>query len=128
MSGAGDRKEIVFEDASATINEGIAGGYTIDLGLSKEGYADAQLAGDFAIIDQTSIIASASRCNGNGRCDSPEDKQSCPQDCTKKGIGGTFIVGALLVVLMAILSFTILYLFKKKKAKAVKSDPPAGNL
>jgi hypothetical protein len=59
------------------------GTYTLDVTASKQGYNSQSVKEQFGAIQGEADIQSASMCNSNGRCDSGENGQNCPQDCEK---------------------------------------------
>lgn len=110
-------------DIPSSIKAGQIGTYTIEVTASKEGYITAIDKVQFGVIEKHTEVRPVSVCNADGVCDSRENPQNCPQDCSKKEISSLNFNQLWIVVLLLaiILVVVVLIMRDRKKKKKVKN-------
>lgn len=122
---SGEIKKITFENnlASYSLKDAEEGSYSLWITFSQEGYQGMKIEKNFAVLDSPAEIKSTSMCNGNGKCESKENAQNCPQDCLPKTTKKDnkhyiiFAIAVLLVVAAGIIGFIV---WIKRKSKLVE--------
>ena len=74
-------EELSFKNNLAVITADQLGSYEVIINITKDGYQNAGMKKDFAVIEAEPQIKNTSKCNANGKCDGEENTQNCPQDC-----------------------------------------------
>lgn len=112
-----EKSDLIFKDSKARITAVKDGSYMVKIILNKNGYSEQIIQKDFAVINASAEIKSASICAVDGKCAGQENKQNCPQDCVpgKIKIFSSKIIG-LAVLFIFIIIGIMYYLFIRKKA------------
>ena len=100
------------------------GNYELEIIAKKDGYKTVTRKDMFGVIGGQVEIKSASICNADGICASPENIQNCPQDCvkTEQAIDKTNVINIkiiiaiiAIVIIIAIMIAAYWFLVRKKE-------------
>lgn len=133
-----DRQAIQFNDKIYKFKAQDEGSHIINVKISKQGYLEAELNKDFAVIDAPVQFGSKSICVDDGQCTPEEQAHECPQDCNYikyqqnqtdsqpvAGIktdnkGNKILILAIIILLL--LLFVIILLFFHFRSLKLKKD------
>ena len=85
------------------------GTYELDITASKQDYKTITKKEQFGVIEEEADILFVGVCNANGKCESGENYQNCPQDCLITEPKTNIIIIILLLLIAVVLMSFITY-------------------
>ena len=123
-----NQQAVIFNNNVAQVKAEQQASYIINLILNKDGYSEQNIQKNFAVINAPAKIKSASICNADGKCVTPETAQNCPQDCLKSEQAVDKINAINIKIIIAIIAIAIIiaimtaaYWFLMRKSSKTKT-------